>query len=88
MRISSSTSPSSVLLGLNGAKIITDTNTYIGQFYALKAVGDCVIDEMLFSNSIEGSLNGVTVSAGDTIMLYGITGVTLASGSNAILYKI
>lgn len=87
MKISSSTNPSAALLGINGAKIITDTNTYTGLFYSFKAVSNCVINTMLFDDSIEGSLSGVTVTAGDTLMIYGITGVSLTTGT-AILYKI
>jgi len=86
MNISESTNSTGALLGVKGAVIVTDTNTYNGPFYSLKAISQCVIDTIVSESIISGSLNGLTILAGDTIMLYRMTSVKLTSGA-AILYN-
>ena len=85
MNISASSNPSNVLLGASGAIIVSNTATNSGYFFAFKAITDCVVDTATFEATITGSLNGLTVKAGDTLMLYRILTFKLTSGSG-ILY--
>lgn len=86
MNINAATSPSAVLLGSKGAIIVTDTTTNTGHFFAVKAISDCVVDTSVFESGVSGSLNGLTIKAGDTLMIFRITSFKLMSGQ-AILYK-
>ena len=75
------------LMGTNGAIIATDTNEKTGPFFAICALTDTEIDSAtLDSTLITGNIDGLTIYAGSTIILYGINAITLASGT-AILYK-
>ena len=84
--ISASSNNSGILLGAEGAVIITDTAQHNVPYFALKAVSDIDIQTMVCEDRIEGNLNGQTVQAGDLITLYRILSITLSSGV-AIAYK-
>ncbi len=86
MDINQSANSSAILLGSNGAIIVTDTTTNTGLFYAVKAISDCVVNTATFEDSISGSLDGLTIKAGDKLDLFRITSFKLTSGQ-AILYK-
>lgn len=77
----------SALLGSNGAVVVSDTNEHQGPFYSISAITEVVIDEAELGQVVEGSINGITIPAGDSIVLYTIESVTLTSGT-AILYKV
>jgi hypothetical protein len=85
MQLNHSSNPSGILLAANGATIVSDTATYAGLYYAVHAITDCVVNTATFEGTVTGSLNGLTIKAGDTVMLYRITSFKLTSGS-AILY--
>lgn len=85
MKICSNSTTASVLLGINGAVIVSNTSLQTGPFYAIKAITDCVISSATLED-VDGSLNGVTIKAGDLVMLFRISSITLTSGT-AILYK-
>ena len=78
---------SAATMGTNGANIISDTASHNGPFYKISAITETVINTAtLDSDLIDGSLNGVTLTAGSEIFLYGIESITLTSGT-AIAYK-
>lgn len=87
MEITQSSSSSNVLLGAKGAVIITDTAVHTGPFYSFKAISQCVVDTAVLESSVTGSLNGLTILAGDTVMLYRITSIKLTSGAG-VAYKV
>jgi hypothetical protein len=75
------------VIGKNGGIIINDTDAHTGlDCYAIKAFGgDVVISSITLSADWTGSLDGLTISDGD-ILLVAFTALTLTSGK-VILYK-
>ena len=84
MKISPSVPTSAVLLGANGALVVSDTEAHVGSFYALRALTEVVIDEIV-SDALTGSLDGITLGANVLFYLNNIQSVKLTSGT-ALLY--
>lgn len=79
------------LLGATGGQIVADTDAHTpgtgtSVFYALKALTDVVLDSVTLDDGWSGSLAGVTILAGD-VLLVRCTSVTLTSGT-AVLYQV
>lgn len=74
------------LLGLNGGVVISDTDAHSSlDCYAIQAVTDVVISAMTLGAGWSGSMAGVTIKAGTTVMI-AFTALTLTSGT-AIIYN-
>jgi hypothetical protein len=73
------------LLGQNGGKIVNDTNPHSVDCYAIHAITDVVISAMTLGAAFSGSMSGITIKAGDTVMI-AFTSITLTSGT-AIVYN-
>jgi hypothetical protein len=78
---------SNKVLGKNGGIIVSTTDPLVDlDCFAIKAFGgDVVISTITLATGWTGSLNGLTISDGD-ILLVAFTAITLTSGK-AILYK-
>jgi hypothetical protein len=77
-------------LGLNGGKYINDTSAHTGNWFAIVATEDTVIDSITSNvdnlSDITASQDNTTLSANTAI--YGrITGITLSSGA-VIAYNV
>ena len=71
--------------GEEGAIFVEDTNAHSGNFFALQAISDVVINSVTAPKLESGSLAGETITKGMIIYL-NITAITLTSGK-ALLYK-
>jgi hypothetical protein len=77
-------------LGLNGGKYINDTSANTGNWFAIMATEDTVIDSI--TSNVE-NLSNITASQDNTTLaantaIYGsITGITLSSGA-VIAYNV
>ena len=81
-KLHADSSPAAALMGTNGANIIADTDEHTGPFFGILALEDSVIDSAtLDSDLITGSLDGVEISGGTYLPLYGVEALTLTSGS-------
>lgn len=68
--------------GSSGGVIIADTSLHAGPFSILKAQGgDAVIATGTLPSGWTGSLNGLTISNGDTLIISGMSAITLTSGT-------
>jgi len=66
--------------GFYGATLITGTTVVTGNFHAIQVLADCVIDSLV-STKLTGDPNGLSLTAGTTILLNGITRIKLQSGT-------
>lgn len=79
-------SPQSLALGQLGSTWIADTSAYTGHWGAIQCISNCEFTTLTSgvrhdgTNVMKGTLDGKTLSAGQTI--FGdFTAITLASGS-------
>jgi hypothetical protein len=77
-------------LGLNGGKYINDTSANTGNWFAIVATEDTVIDSITSNvenlSDITAGQDNTTISA-NTAIYGGITGITLSSGA-VIAYNV
>jgi hypothetical protein len=77
-------------LGLNGGKYINDTSANTGNWFAIVATEDTVIDSITSNvenlSDITAGQDNTTLSA-NTAIYGGITGITLSSGA-VIAYNV
>jgi hypothetical protein len=77
-------------LGLNGGKYINDTSANTGNWFAIVATEDTVIDSITSNvenlSDITASQDNTTLAA-NTAIYGGITGITLSSGA-VIAYNV
>ena len=71
-------------LGLNGGKYISDTSAHTGDWFAVVATEDTVINSITSKvedlSNITASVDGTTLAA-NTAIYGGISGITLTSGA-------
>ncbi len=80
------TSALAKMVGATGGIVIDDTSIVTGDFFAIHAISDTVIDEVILDSALyTGSIDGLTIKAGDTVLIR-FTSITLTSGE-CIVYK-